>query len=346
MLQVGRARRDLPAEQPLRPGRGLGPPAARACRSRSSPRSCSFYVIDAYQVARETGMGGRINTIMQTCFFAISGVLPRDEAIAAIKHAIEKTYGKRGEAVVQQELRRRGRRPRRTCTRSPCPARVTSTLELPPAGAGRGARVRADGDRPDDRRRRRPPAGQRAAGRRHLPDRRPRSGRSATSPLEIPVWDAELCIQCGKCVLVCPHAAIRAKVYDAGAAWPAPRRRSSPRRPAGASSPDQRYTLQVAPEDCTGCALCVEVCPAKNKTEVRHKAINMAPQPPLRDAGGAQLGLLPRPARDRTARALNPAQVKDVQLLQPLFEFSGACAGCGETPYLKLLTPALRRPRR
>ena len=154
--------------------------------------------------------------------------------------------------------------------------------------------------------------------------------------LEIPAWDEALCIQCGKCVLVCPHAVIRAKVYAPAALAGAPAGfKSAPAR--WREFGDARYTLQVSPEDCTGCALCVEVCPAKSKSEVRHKAINMVPRAPLREPSG-ELGVLPRAARRRTARALNPAHVKDVQLLQPLFEFSGACAGCGETPYLKLLS--------
>jgi pyruvate-ferredoxin/flavodoxin oxidoreductase len=293
-----------------------------------------FFVIDAYKVAREAGMGSRINTIMQTCFFAISGVLPREEAIAAIKEAIRKTYGKRGEAVVEKnfaavdatlvhlyEVR--------------VPARVTSTFDvLPPVPAHAPAFVRdvlgtIIGGRGDS-----------------LPvSALPPDGTFPTATAlwekrniaqQIPVWDEELCIQCGKCVLVCPHAVIRAKVYDstqlAGA-------------PAGFKSAKPRwrefealcYTLQVSPEDCTGCRLCVEVCPAKSKSEVKHKAINMEPQAPLRAAESKNWEFfvsLPEFDRER----LSHGQVKDAQLLEPLFEFSGACAGCGETPYIKLLT--------
>jgi pyruvate-ferredoxin/flavodoxin oxidoreductase len=154
--------------------------------------------------------------------------------------------------------------------------------------------------------------------------------------LEIPVWDEELCIQCGKCVLVCPHASIRAKVFDPALLANAPATfKSAPAR--WREFKDLKYSLQVAPEDCTGCTLCVEVCPVKSKTEVKHKALNMAPQPPLRQQEAENWAFfLSLPDNDR--RVLNFTQVKDVQLLRPLFEFSGACAGCGETPYVKLLT--------
>ncbi|MBI3086356.1 MAG: pyruvate:ferredoxin (flavodoxin) oxidoreductase [candidate division NC10 bacterium] len=293
-----------------------------------------FFVIDGYTVAKETGMGGRINTIMQTCFFAISGVLPRDEAIAAIKHAIEKTYGKRGEAIVKKnfaavdaaldhlhEIK--------------VPARVTSTFDLRPAVpveapdfvqttlariiAGEGDAVPVSAMPVDGT----SPTGTTPYEKRNI-------------ALEIPVWDEAICIQCGKCVLVCPHAVIRAKVYTPELLAGAPATfKSSPAR--WREFKDQVYTLQVAPEDCTGCRLCVEVCPVKNKQETRLKAINMMPQPPLREPEAENwkffLGL---PEMDRSPLSLG--QVKDVQLLEPLFEFSGACAGCGETPYIKLVT--------
>jgi pyruvate-ferredoxin/flavodoxin oxidoreductase len=297
-------------------------------------KKLKFFVIDAYQVAKDTGMGVRINTIMQTCFFAISGVLPREEAIAAIKHAIEKTYGKRGEAVVKKNF-----------------AAVDATLEhLHPVKVPAAATSIFDVRRP-------------------VPEEAPEfvqkvtakiiSGEGDSLPvsafpvdgtfpsataqwerrniaLEIPVWDEAICIQCGKCVLVCPHAVIRAKVYEPALAGGAP-----PTFKSAAARwkefKDLKYTLQVAPEDCTGCALCVQVCPVKSKTEVKHKALNMAPQPPLREPERANWGFFLRlPETDR--RVLNLSQVKDVQLLRPLFEFSGACAGCGETPYIKLLS--------
>jgi pyruvate-ferredoxin/flavodoxin oxidoreductase len=293
-----------------------------------------LFVIDGDRVARETGMGGRVNTIMQTCFFAISGVLPPQEAVAAIKHSIEKTYGKRGEAVVQKNFAAVDATLDRLHEVA-VPDRVTSTLALRPpvpaeapefvrtvtgriiAGQGDSLPVSAlpaDGSYP---------AGTAQWEKRNI-------------ALEVPVWDEQLCIQCGKCVLVCPHAVIRAKVYPPTALAQAPATfKSAPAR--WREFAEGRYTLQVAVEDCTGCALCVEVCPAKSKSEVRHRAINMAPQPPLREAEAQNWTFfVDLPETDR--HVLNLGQVKDVQLLEPLFEFSGACAGCGETPYLKLLS--------
>jgi pyruvate-ferredoxin/flavodoxin oxidoreductase len=293
-----------------------------------------FFTIDAYQVAKDNGMGSRINTVMQTCFFAISGVLPRDAAIAAIKHAIEKTYSKRGEAIVQRNFAAVDDALAHLFPVS-VPAHVSSAFDLRPAVpaeapefvqrvaaeiiAGRGdslpvSALPVDGTYP---------SGTAQWEKRNI-------------SLEIPVWDENICIQCGKCVLVCPHAVIRAKVYDAGALVGAPPMfKSAPARWKEFST--QRYSLQVAPEDCTGCLLCVEVCPVKNKSETRLKAINMAPQAPIREQENANWNFfLKLPEMDR--RVLNFSQVKDTQLLQPLFEFSGACAGCGETPYLKLLS--------
>jgi pyruvate-ferredoxin/flavodoxin oxidoreductase len=296
-----------------------------------------FYVIDGYEVAKKTGMGGRVNTIMQTCFFAISGVLPRDEAIAAIKHAIQKTYGKRGEAVVQKNFAAVDAALSHL-SEVKVPAAATSNFDMrPPVPAGAPDFVQkftsriiaGDGD--------------------DLPvSAMPLDGTFPTGTtqwekrniaLDIPVWDEDLCIQCGKCVLVCPHAVIRAKVYQpaqAAQAGNAPATfKSVPARWKDFKS--MQYTLQVAPEDCTGCALCVAVCPAKSKSEVKHKAINMAPQAPLREAEAANWDFfLKIPEIDR--RLLTQSLVKDSQLLQPLFEFSGACAGCGETPYIKLMS--------
>ncbi|SPE53395.1 putative 2-oxoacid-flavodoxin fused oxidoreductase:conserved protein; 4Fe-4S cluster binding protein [Verrucomicrobia bacterium] len=293
-----------------------------------------FFVIDGYGVAKATGMGGRINTIMQTCFFAISNILPREEAIAAIKHGIEKSFGKRGEAVVKKNY---------AAVDSALdqlfevqvPAEVTSRFDLRPAVSPQApdfvrkvtaAMLVGDGD--------------------DLPvSALPIDGTfpSGTTQwekrniaLEIPLWDHELCIQCGKCVLVCPHATIRSKVYSPDRLSEAPPTfQSVPAR--FQAFKDWRYTLQVAPEDCTGCGLCVQVCPVKSKTEVKRKAINMQAQPPLLEQEAKNWEFfLQLPEADRLA--LNRGQVKDVQLLQPLFEFSGACAGCGETPYIKLLT--------
>jgi pyruvate-ferredoxin/flavodoxin oxidoreductase len=306
----------------------------RSAQEQIIAKRLRFFVIDGYRVARETGMGARINTIMQTCFFAISGVLPRDEAIAAIKHAIEKTYRKRGEAVLRRnfaavdsaldhlhEVAVPGRVTssfdRRPSVPSEAPELVQRLTARMIAGAGDSLPVSAL-----------PPDGTFPSGTTRWEKR--------NIALEIPVWDEGLCIQCGKCVLVCPHSVIRAKIVPppvlAGAP---PGFKSAPAR--WREFPDALYTLQVAPEDCTGCSLCVEVCPAKSKSEVRHKAIDMTAQPPLREAQAEHwrffLGL---PETDRNG--LHLGQVKDVQLLEPLFEFSGACAGCGETPYVKLLS--------
>ena len=306
----------------------------RSVQEQIIGKKLRFFVIDAYQVAKETGMGVRINTIMQTCFFAISGVLPREEAIAAIKHAIEKTYGKRGEAVVKKNFAAvdatldhldQVKVPATATSifdvRRPVPEEAPEFVQKVTAkiiaGEGDSLPVSAfpvDGTFP-----------------------------SATAQwerrniaLEIPVWDEALCIQCGKCALVCPHAVIRAKVYEpALLAGAPPTFKSAAAR--WKEFKESKYTLQVAPEDCTGCALCVQVCPVKSKTEVKHKALNMAPQPPLREPERANWEFFLRlPETDR--RVLNLSQVKDVQLLRPLFEFSGACAGCGETPYIKLMS--------
>jgi len=293
-----------------------------------------FFVIDGYRVAKETGMGVRINTIMQTCFFAISGVLPKEEAIAAIKHAIEKTYGKRGEAVVKKNFAAVDAALDHL-HEVKVPDHVTSSFDLRPpvpeqapdfvqevlakiiAGDGDALPVSAfpvDGTFP---------SGTAQWEKRNI-------------ALEIPVWDEDLCIQCGKCVLVCPHAVIRSKIYEPGLLAKAPPTfKSAPAR--WKEFKEMRYTLQVAPEDCTGCTLCVQVCPAKSKSEAKHRAINMMPQIPIRETERANWDFfLQLPEADR--RTLSLGQVKDVQLLQPLFEFSGACSGCGETPYIKLMT--------
>jgi pyruvate-ferredoxin/flavodoxin oxidoreductase len=297
-------------------------------------KKIEFYVIDGYEVARKAGMGTRINTIMQTCFFAISGVLPRDEAIEQIKKAIYKTYGKRGEAVVQKNYAAVDHALAHL-EKVKLPAAVSSSFDLiPPISAHAPKFVRDV-------------LGEIAGGHGdQLPvSAIPAGGAfpSATAQWEkrniaqfIPVWDKELCIQCGKCVMVCPHAVIRAKVYSPELGDKAPTTFQWA-KPKWKGMEQDRYTLQVAPEDCTGCAVCVDVCPVKNKSDASKKAINMTPQAPLREAERANweffLGL---PEVDRSK--LSHGQVKDLQLLQPLFEFSGACAGCGETPYIKLLT--------
>jgi pyruvate-ferredoxin/flavodoxin oxidoreductase len=297
-------------------------------------RRLRLFVIDGYRAAEDVGLGNRISTVMQTCFFAISGVLPKDEAIAAIKGAIVKTYGKRGESVVQKNFAavdgaldrlHEVKIPRQATStfdvRPPVPREAPDFVQKVTAEiiAGRGDLLPVSA-LPDDGTY---PSGTTQWERRNI-------------ALEIPVLDESLCIQCGKCVLVCPHAVIRAKVVDpALLAGAPPTLKSAPAR--WREMKDRRYVLQVAPEDCTGCGLCVEVCPAKSKSEAKHKAINMAPQPPLREAEQANWSFfLSLPETDR--QGLRADQVKDVQLFRPLFEFSGACAGCGETPYLKLLS--------
>ncbi len=293
-----------------------------------------FFVIDAYSVARECGLGGRINTIMQTCYFAISGVLPREEAVAEIKQAIESSYGKRSPVVVQQNFAAVdqtlanlsevavpaevvGEKARPPIVAEAAPDFVQKVTAVMLAGRGDELPVSAfpvDGTWP-----------------------------TATAQWEkrnlaqdIPIWDPAVCIQCNQCALVCPHAAIRAKVYDTGDLEGAPDAfQSTDYRAPGLKG--LRYTIQVAPEDCTGCQLCVVMCPAKDKASPRHKAINMEPQRPIRERERQSyeffLGI-PELDRSRVERL----DAKGSQLLQPLFEYSGACAGCGETPYIKLLT--------
>jgi pyruvate-ferredoxin/flavodoxin oxidoreductase len=297
-------------------------------------KKLQFYVIDGYAVGRATGMGQRINTIMQTCFFAISGVLPREEAIAQIKKAIQKTYGRRGPDVVQKNYAAVDATLEHL-HRVEVPEQVTSSVELRPAvpaqapafvqdvlapmilGNGDSlpvSKLPVDGTYP---------IGTAAWEKRNI-------------GLEIPVWDEELCIQCGKCVLVCPHSVIRAKVYASDLLVSAPAGFKSA-EPKWKNFAGLKYTLQVSPEDCTGCALCVEACPAKSKSEAKHRAINMVPAPELHDGEVPNWDFfLKLPETPREQLGFN--HVKDVQLLEPLFEFSGACAGCGETPYIKLLT--------
>ncbi len=297
-------------------------------------KNLQFYVIDAYQVADKTGMGVRINTIMQTCFFAISGVLPKEQAIKAIKVAIKKTYGKRGEAVVNKNYAavdealahlHKVDYPKQvtsTITRRPpvpkeSPEFVRNVLGTIIEGKGDDLPVSAlpaDGTYP---------SGTTQWEKRNI-------------TLHIPVWEPDLCIQCGKCVFVCPHAVIRQKVYDPALLENAPETFKS-LDAKFREFPGWKYSIQVSPEDCTGCELCVEVCPAKDKKQAGRKAINMAPQPPIREQEKTNWEFfLSIPEVDRTK--FKHSTIKNSQLLQPLFEFSGACAGCGETPYIKLLT--------
>ena len=293
-----------------------------------------FFVIDAESVAEAAGMGRRINTVMQACFFAISGILPRDEAIAAIKKAIEKTYGKRGGTIVEKNWAAVDAALSNMHAVT-VPSSTAGTIEMRPpmppeapeflrnvtakiiAGKGDELPVSAlpvDGTWP---------VGTTKWEKRNIAN-------------EIPVWETDICIQCGKCTMVCPHGVIRGKLLTPEQAAAAPPSfktadyRSAPFK-------EHKFALQVAPEDCTGCALCVEVCPVKDKSEAKRKAINMTPQPPLREqevANWAYFESIDSPDRD----LLKHTQPKDAQFLEPLFEFSGACAGCGETPYVKMLT--------
>jgi pyruvate-ferredoxin/flavodoxin oxidoreductase len=294
-----------------------------------------LYVIDATGVAHAAGMGRRTNTVLQTCFFALSGVLPPDEAVAQIKRAIAKTYGKKGEQIVQMNFAAvdaalAGLHE----VAIPAAPDAGSSATVPPSYAGAPefvlnvtARLLADkGDLmpvsaiPFDGCW---PTGTSRFEKRNI-------------ALETPVWDPAVCIQCNKCVLVCPHAAIRAKFVAPADLEGAPDGFASTAF-RSTEFPGQRYTLQVAPEDCTGCSLCVQICPAKDRTNPRHKAIDMAAQPPRLAAERANWDFfLSLPDPDRTK--LDPSTVKGSQFLAPLIEFSGACAGCGETPYLKLLT--------
>ena len=291
-----------------------------------------FYVIDAVTIAKETGMGNRINTIMQTCFFAISGVLPKDEAIGAIKKSIKKTYGKKGEAVVKQNIDAVDAT-LANLYEVKVPGEVTSSFDLkPPVSPEAPAFVREvlapmmvdDGDSvpvsalPVD--------GTYPSGTTQYEKR--------NTAIDIPVWDPATCVQCGKCSLVCPHAAIRSKVYEPQLLEGAPETFKSTDA-KWKDFPGMKFTVQVAPEDCIGCGLCVQNCPAKNKTQPDRKAINMELQMPLRDPEAENWNFfLALPEMDRSK--VNHGTVKDVQLLHPLFEFSGACGGCGETPYVKL----------
>ncbi len=307
----------------------------REVQSAIIEKKLKFYVINGYDVAEKTGMGGRMNTIMQTAFFAISGILPRDAAIAEIKHAIEKTYGKRGEAVVQKNFEAVDRTIE-NLYEVKVPAEVTSTITRRPAVPNEAPEfvrnvlapmIDFDGD--------------------NVPvSALPVDGTFPTATtqwekrnlaLEIPVWIPDLCIQCGKCVMVCPHAVIRHKVFDEKLLANAPESFKHMPSKFKEFSQGMAYSVQVSPEDCTGCTLCVDICPAKDKSQAGRKALNMEPQPPLREQEARNWDFfMTIPDLDR--KLINPSTVKNSQLLRPLFEFSGACTGCGETPYVKLVS--------
>ena len=297
-------------------------------------KKLDFYVVDAYEVAKNTGMGARINTVMQTCFFAISGVLPKDEAIARIKDTIQKTYGSKGEAIVKKNFAAVDQTLEHL-KKIEYPNEITSQIELPPVVSDKAPEFVKDvlaqliAGKGDD-----VPVSQ-----------IPADGTFPTATakwekrnvgLEVPVWETDLCIQCNKCVIVCPHAAIRSKVYDKDVLENAPETFKY-MDARGKEDAGKAYTIQVAVEDCTGCSLCVEVCPARDKSEVKRKAINMAEQIPLRETERENFDFfLEIPEYDRKKLKINT--VAGSQFLEPLFEFSGACPGCGETPYVKLVS--------
>lgn len=297
-------------------------------------KKINFYAINAYEVAKEAGMGGRINTVMQVCFFNISNILEKEKAIFSIKEAIRQTYGKKGDEIVKRNL---------TAVDLACerlhkidlPAAAVSDHGLEPVIsadapqfvqdvlgemlAGRGdclpvSQLPADGTYP---------LGTTQWEKRNL-------------ALEIPVWDPDVCIECGKCAMVCPHGVIRIKAFDAKELESAPAsfKACDARDPAWKGL---KYSIQVAPEDCTGCRICVEVCPAKNRKETRLKAINMESKAPILEEEKNNWDFfLKIPELDR--RQIKVDTVRQQQVQQPLFEFSSACAGCGETPYIKLMT--------
>ncbi len=292
-----------------------------------------FFIIDAYKVAKEAGLGMRINTIMQTCFFAISGVLPREEAIESIKDSIRKSYSKKGEEVMRMNFEAVDHTLEHL--HEVKMDKVISTIALNETVAAdapdfvknvTAMMISCKGDQlpvsamPCDGTY---PVGTSQWEKRNIAQ-------------EIPVWDKDICIQCGKCTMVCPHAVIRIKAYEPAHLQGAPSTFKS------MDSKDKewqglKYTIQVAPEDCTGCGICVDVCPVKNKSETRLKAINMKPQPPLKEEEKKNWEFfltIPELKRELVKKST----IRSSQALQPLFEFSGACAGCGETPYIKLAT--------
>ena len=306
----------------------------RSLQMQILEKKLRFFVIDASKVARDSGLGGRINTVLQTCFFAISGVLPRDEAIRRIKGSIEKTYGSKGAGIVRKNFEAVDHA-LANLIEVTVPAAATSTFDRPPivpAHApefvheviakmmlGRGDDIRVsqlpiDGTFP---------SGTAAFEKRNISD-------------IVAIWDADLCVQCGQCGFACPHSVIRAKYYDEGKLDGAPAKfKSAPINARG--YPDERFSLQLYVEDCTGCGICVEVCPAHSPREPEVKAINLGPKAPILEQERANIAFFETlPMNDRAR--VDFANVRGVQFLQPLFEFSGACGGCGETPYLKVLS--------
>jgi pyruvate-ferredoxin/flavodoxin oxidoreductase len=296
-------------------------------------KELNFFVIDAAKVAQKSGMGRRINTVMQTCFFAISGVLEKEEAITKIKNSIDKTYGKKGKQIVDMNNLAVDNA-LANLFEVTVPTVVQSSIAMKPVVKGAfddfvkditAKLIAGDGDElpvsaiPVD--------GTWPSGTTQYQKR--------NTALEVPVWDADTCIQCNKCVIVCPHAAIRSKVVGEEILEDAPGIFSYVKAKGKTFEPNEQFTIQVAVEDCTGCSLCVEVCPAKNKSQTNLKAINMVPQADAHDEGVENWDYFTKlPNYDRAK--LNHEKAKETQFLEPLFEFSGACPGCGETPYIKL----------
>ncbi len=305
----------------------------RSMQQQMIDKNIRFFVIDAYRIAREAGLVRRINTIMQVCFFKISGILPIETAMQEIKQAIEKTYTRKGHNLVEKNLKAVDET-LANLVEVTVPAEVTSDWDLQPAISEdapdfvrnvTGKIIAGEGDQiavsfmPVDGSF---PTGTASYEKRNL-------------ALEIPVWDEVLCTQCGKCVLVCPHSAIRSKIYEATELVNPPASFKH-RQMIGKGFPEGTHvTYQVSPEDCTGCDLCVDICPIRDKQNPQHKAINMAPQPPLREQESTNWDyFLTLPEHDRSTLKLET--IKGAMALQPLFEFSGACLGCGETPYIRL----------
>ncbi|OIO38204.1 MAG: pyruvate:ferredoxin (flavodoxin) oxidoreductase [Candidatus Omnitrophica bacterium CG1_02_46_14] len=297
-------------------------------------KKLKVFVIDAYKIAKECGLGSRINTVMQTCFFEISEILPEAQALKKIKDAIWHTYGKKGAEIAETNIKAIDKT-RANIFQVQIPKVADSTHEISTSLSAKAPKfvrdvleriIANEGDTlpvsafPKDGTY---PVGTAQYEKRNLAE-------------EIPVWESNLCVQCGKCAFVCPHSAIRMKAYEPSSLSGAPKNFKSfeARNPSWAG---KKFTIQVAPEDCTGCGVCVDVCPAKHRTNVSLKAINMRPQTPLREQEIVNWNFfLNLPEID--SRQINVTKIREQQAQEPLFEFSGACPGCGETPYLKLLT--------